>query len=368
MSWGLIDDQSTFHPKVVAAGNGAWGACLRMVAWSMAHLTDGKVPAHIAKLIASDEEIELLIRNRLAHPTSEGFEIHDFLEWNKSSRQIRKDRAAKQKAGKSGGLASGKRRKQTAIQAGADASASGSRLVERTLNPSPSPSPSPLRSYKEDPPIPPKGGVARQREPLILIPDPPSQPEASEADQVYVAYVAARRKHNPRSRPPPKPEPKERKALAELLRTGTTVEDLKLACEGMFLSPHHLGENDRNTPYLAFGFVLRPKNLATFIDLALQHKPTSTRPVEAPAKDPQSNPASVEEIEAFRRRVMAPPSDPLEAKIEQWKAGKVSAKDVLPPVRSGPLPGTPEFEARVAAYEIQLEANLAKLKSNRGQA
>ena len=145
MSWALIDDQSTFHAKVISAGNAAWGACIRMVAWSCAHLTDGAIPSHVAKLIASDEEIEKMITTNLLDRTENGFEIHSFLEWNKSAKQIRKERAAKQKAGKNGGLASGKRRKQTPSRSQAQAEAPASGLLHPKLNPSPLPS-SPLQS------------------------------------------------------------------------------------------------------------------------------------------------------------------------------------------------------------------------------
>jgi hypothetical protein len=140
MSWAYLDDQSTFHAKVVSAGNGAWGACCRMITWSMAHLTDGKVPSRVAKLIASDDELADLIRVELVHELEDGAVlIHDFLDWNDSAKEIRKKREAKRKAGKTGGLRSGAARKQNSEhppkQNGSNNEAPASRLVEEGANP-----------------------------------------------------------------------------------------------------------------------------------------------------------------------------------------------------------------------------------------
>ena len=43
MSWFKLDDKSTFHRKVVAAGNAAWGAFCRLGTHSSDQGTDGVV-------------------------------------------------------------------------------------------------------------------------------------------------------------------------------------------------------------------------------------------------------------------------------------------------------------------------------------
>lgn len=150
MSWALIDDQSTFHAKVVAAGNSGWGACVRMIAWSMSHLTDGRIPTHVAKLIASEEDLVALERAGLIAVRPDEVEIHDFLQWNKSAKQIRKERSARAKAGKNGGLASGRRRQQTPSKREANASANAQALATGFGSTFPNPSSSPLLSSSEE--------------------------------------------------------------------------------------------------------------------------------------------------------------------------------------------------------------------------
>lgn len=188
MSWAYIDDQSTFHAKVLSAGNAAWGACVRMIAWSMSHLTDGKVPGHVAKLIASDEEIATLVKSRLLDTHESGVVIHDFLEWNKSAKQIRKERAERSKSGKAGGLASGKRRKQTPSKRQANAEALACGLVPTMLNPSPSPSPSPERE-REDPCEP----AAPVAEPVTRVraKRPPAKANDGDHDALIDCYAKA---------------------------------------------------------------------------------------------------------------------------------------------------------------------------------
>lgn len=52
MTWFKIDDRSHHNPKVLAAGNEAWGAFCRAGAWSAENLTDGAVPSAVASIIA----------------------------------------------------------------------------------------------------------------------------------------------------------------------------------------------------------------------------------------------------------------------------------------------------------------------------
>lgn len=68
--------------------------------------------------------------------------------------------------------------------------------------------------------------------------------------------------HHPRS----KPGTKERKLISSRLKEGYSVEDLIDAIDGMHLTPHNLGENDRNTPYLGLNVAMRDSDqVARFI-------------------------------------------------------------------------------------------------------
>lgn len=103
MSWFRLDDKSWSHPKVVAAGNAAWGALCRLGAYASDHLTDGVIPSSIAQLIASIDEIEKLISvGLLERGDDASYVIHDYLERNPSGRDVRKIRKSRSEAGRAG--------------------------------------------------------------------------------------------------------------------------------------------------------------------------------------------------------------------------------------------------------------------------
>lgn len=122
MSWFKVDDQSAFHAKVVAAGNAAWGALVRMGAHCANHGTDGLVSKDIAHVIGSSEEIARLLATGLLEQVEGGYLIHDYLEWNISAEQARKLRNKRAKAGKAGGIKSAAKR-QASASANIEASA-----------------------------------------------------------------------------------------------------------------------------------------------------------------------------------------------------------------------------------------------------
>lgn len=114
MSWVYIDDQSTFHSRVVKGGNAAWGACIRMIAWSNSQLSDGMIPDHIAHIIATGDELKSMVACGMLETRIDGYYIHDYLDWNKSAKEIKnlkqKTSESRSKTGKAGGIASGKSR------------------------------------------------------------------------------------------------------------------------------------------------------------------------------------------------------------------------------------------------------------------
>ena len=77
--------------------------------------------------------------------------------------------------------------------------------------------------------------------PLLAPPEKPRTPTASE--QVFDHW---RKVHN---HPKALFDRKRRQAVEGRLKDGYTIERLKRAVEGCRLSPHHMGENDRNTSY-----------------------------------------------------------------------------------------------------------------------
>jgi hypothetical protein len=82
-----MDDNFADHPKVDALSHGAFRLHVAGLCYCAKHLTDGVVPAErIARLIRGYRPAMLAELNRaklwLAHP--DGYEIHDFLDWNRS--------------------------------------------------------------------------------------------------------------------------------------------------------------------------------------------------------------------------------------------------------------------------------------------
>lgn len=103
-----LDVKSAFNRKAVHLGNGAWGAFLRLVAWSNDNLSDGQVDETLIRSIASDEEFSRL---RTPFPWGPGpmlestnvpgvFFLHDFFEWNDPAHTVAARREAKSRGGK----------------------------------------------------------------------------------------------------------------------------------------------------------------------------------------------------------------------------------------------------------------------------
>ncbi len=111
MSWLRIDDTTTFHPKVLAAGNEGWGAFVRLLAWSAQQLTDGKIPQQIAEMVTSGRVLSKLVQVGLLEQSEGDFVIHDYHDHNLSSHEVRARRAERSEAGRAGGKRSGETRR-----------------------------------------------------------------------------------------------------------------------------------------------------------------------------------------------------------------------------------------------------------------
>lgn len=85
---------------------------------------------------------------------------------------------------------------------------------------------------------------------------------------VLTVFEYYRRRH-PRAHPRPNAKDKAWKAICARMKDGYTVEDLCKAIDGMHLTPHNLGENDRKTKYLALELCMRDSGqVARFIEAA----------------------------------------------------------------------------------------------------
>ena len=95
MSWFKLDDNSYDHPKIEQAGNEAYGVWCRAGGYCSKHHTDGFIPE--AKALALGRK-SLWIRlekaigfgsSGMVEKVENGWQIHDFLEYNPSAEEIK---------------------------------------------------------------------------------------------------------------------------------------------------------------------------------------------------------------------------------------------------------------------------------------
>lgn len=106
MSWAKLDDTFWMHPKILIAGNTAAGIYARMLAYCGCYLTDGLVPqAIVTTIVGKDNKaLQALIDLNMLEPLETGSVfIHNYLEFNRSKREVDEDRKTRAKNGKLGG-------------------------------------------------------------------------------------------------------------------------------------------------------------------------------------------------------------------------------------------------------------------------
>lgn len=125
MPWFQVDDQLGFHPKAVAAGNAAMGLWVRAGSWCALHLTEGAIPASIARSMGTPAQIKRLVQAGLWIPTEEGYAFHQWGDRQLSKEEIEERRRKRADAGRKGGQKSGEtRRDGSKTGSGSEANAS----------------------------------------------------------------------------------------------------------------------------------------------------------------------------------------------------------------------------------------------------
>jgi hypothetical protein len=106
VTWVYLDDKMPEHPKIICLSDGAFRLHISAIAYSNRHLTDGIIRGEIVggfvpryrKAYLS----ELVERALWMEITAGVYEIHDYLEWNKSRAEIEKRRQARAEGGRKG--------------------------------------------------------------------------------------------------------------------------------------------------------------------------------------------------------------------------------------------------------------------------
>jgi len=94
MTWFRVDDNLAFHPKVIAAGNPAIGLWVRAGTWAAQQLTDGYIPADIARAIGPPAQARALVDAGLWLPCEKGYEFHEWTERQPTRGEVEQRRKA----------------------------------------------------------------------------------------------------------------------------------------------------------------------------------------------------------------------------------------------------------------------------------
>ncbi len=119
MTWFRLDDGFWCHPKTMAVSDAAAGLLVKMGCYSSHQLTDGWVPAVALPRISCSDDYRPALEEleRAGFVTAEvrdgkeGYQIHDFCDYNPSREDVLSERRKKAEAGRSGGLRSAEARR-----------------------------------------------------------------------------------------------------------------------------------------------------------------------------------------------------------------------------------------------------------------
>jgi hypothetical protein len=107
MPWANLDDGFTDHPKIIGLSDSAFRLHVAGILYCARHLTDGLVSAEaVPTLVPRYRRAALaeLTGRGLWHDHTEAavYEIHDFLEWNRSRASVEAERERKAAGGRRG--------------------------------------------------------------------------------------------------------------------------------------------------------------------------------------------------------------------------------------------------------------------------
>lgn len=116
MPWGRIDDTHYDHGKVLAIPrrirNAADGLYWRAISRCNRTLSDGWLTdGDLVLLDAEAPQVNALVASGLWERTADGrLRVHDYLVFNKSRKEVLRERKVRSDAGRAGGIASGRTR------------------------------------------------------------------------------------------------------------------------------------------------------------------------------------------------------------------------------------------------------------------
>ena len=109
MPWANIDDRFPSHPKIGGLTDGAFRLHVSGICYSSQYLTDGLIPATAVPSLMlryKSRFLDELVQRGLWYQQNGSYQIHDYLQWNKSKAEIREKREhirqVRSEAGKKG--------------------------------------------------------------------------------------------------------------------------------------------------------------------------------------------------------------------------------------------------------------------------
>lgn len=90
------------HPKVIGLSDKAFRVWFNLVCWSSRQKSDGLVAPAVMRAKATAKVTAELVEARLVHEVPDGYQVHDYLHFNRSREEIAAFTAAKGEAGTRG--------------------------------------------------------------------------------------------------------------------------------------------------------------------------------------------------------------------------------------------------------------------------
>lgn len=165
MTWVKLDDAMPEHPKVVGLSDAAFRVHISAICYVARNELDGRISAGAVRQFGWTRKVRELVEARLWDPLEDGFEIHDYLEYN-PSRAESEERRARAHEGK---VAGGRARAAAAQRDGGRFTSSppAERPAENQQPTSPVPDPVPLTSLSV-PPTPHRTGLTDEQDLLRI--------------------------------------------------------------------------------------------------------------------------------------------------------------------------------------------------------
>jgi hypothetical protein len=149
-----VHDGLDEHPKVEELSDRAFRHLITLWCYCSRNLTDGKVAERTWKRITTPATTRELLANRLAKQVEGGYEMHDYLEHQRSRAEVEGLSEKRRAAGKKGGMARAQAQASAQASATANSKQNGSRAEQSRLSPPPPSSNAPPEPAES----PPAGG------------------------------------------------------------------------------------------------------------------------------------------------------------------------------------------------------------------